>query len=436
MTGRLVIALVCMLISGLLLSATYMYQTTGELRRTLVHVEAQRIVSGVTEQTDLTTLPLKLGTDTVEYTLYSANGEVIWYSKNLTKPLKLKPNILASNWYFHLFKDLGRRIGVPITLKDDNIIVVSVHDQQTRKLLEPLIEQRVKRIILLVIPLSILLSLIVLPLLVRWILSSIKTASAVALKIQPLGDVQKIPVNGLPTEIKPLADAANRALAKLELAFEAERRFVADAAHELRTPLAVISLQLNNLKQQQTQDYSLVQNEIERLQQLVSQLLQLARLEHDGEQTREVQSSQVSRVLRKAVAALLPQFERKNKIINVTVEEKAEYKYCIGSEHHLYEVFINLLENALIHGDGQVDVLLTLQQTHILVVIADQGQGLVGVTREQLCQRFFKLNHKDTGGSGLGLAIVKGILDSMNGQLTLYSKPNTQFTISLTKFNG
>lgn len=418
-----------MLIIGLSLSVMYMYQTTGELRRTLVYVEAHRLVANITANDNLSTLPLKLNNNEVRYSLYTSEGDVLWYSKNLSRPLRLKSQVLTKNWYFHLFTNIGNIIGVPINLPDGNVMMVSFNDHHNRELLAPLIALRVERMLWLVFPVSIVLSVIILPLLLRWTLRSVNHASQAALQINPDDSSQRIPVSELPIEIRPLADAANSALTKLANAYQTERRFVADAAHELRTPLTIAMLQLDNLKQGRSQNFKLIQLQMEQLQQLVSQLLQLARLSHDGEHVKQVQSTQLSRSIRQVAAALLGHFESQKRTLTINIPLSAEQLKLPGTPHHFNEIFTNLIENALLHGQGDVTVSLSYSTEKITIIVADQGCSLAAESKDKLCTRFYKSKASSTG-SGLGLAIVDEILRNIKGELTLQSLPNTQFILS------
>ena len=440
LSGRIAIGLLLMLLSGLSLCVLYLFHTTDELRRTLAYVEAHRLLKHHEQDSDFSQLPLKRDNDMIRYTLYSDSGESLWHSSNIERPRAFRPWVLATKWHFPLLKRSGDFLDVPVSLRNGNIMMVSINDKYSRKLLEPLIQERIKRMLWLLIPLSICLSFILVPLLLMWTLTSIKHASAAAQAIQPSDSKRRIPTNNLPLEIRPLADAANQALARLAKAYQTERRFVADTAHGLRTPLTVLDLQLDNLVQslaqpsQYTPQLAVITQEMNQLKQLVNQLLQLARLENNGDQPAEQQNIKLSRVMRQVAASLLPYFEEQGRELQVEIAPNMESHQCGAASYHLHEVFSNLVENALIHGSGNVAMRLQGEEDSLHITIADQGQSLVKIDSDTLCTRFYKAR-SDSPGSGLGLSIVKKILRNLGGNLALVGQPNTQMVVTLPKTN-
>ncbi len=434
LSGRMIIALILMLFVGLAMSAIYLNQTMGDLRRTVAHAEAHRLVNNNTSSDDLNALPLHDFYGEVDYTLFTPNGKPLWHSSNLTHARRFKPSIISSDWYSHLFHNIGNNVSVPVTLSDGNIIMVAFNDKYLRTILEPLIEQKIIRAFWLTIPICLIFCSLLIPLLIRWTLKSVHAACDVAEKISPDGNVKSIPTDDLPIDIQPLANAANSALQKLDKAYCAERRFVADAAHSLRTPLAIISLSMDDLKKGKYSAVALVEKETRRLEQLVSQLLQLARIEHDGDNAALDQRVQISRCLRHACALQLPLFEEANRELRITIPQELEYVTASGSEHLFSEVFNNLIENALLHGTGLVEVSIGVDNDIMNVHVRDEGKLLHAMSLDTLSTRFYKGIH-DSEGSGLGLSIVRSILPHLSATLALDTTCSTRFTLSFTARN-
>lgn len=234
---------------------------------------------------------------------------------------------------------------------------------------------------------------------------------------------------GVPSEIKPLIEALNALLARVQLALVREQRFTNDAAHELRTPLTAIKthLQVAQRTHGHAAHASLQQAEagVVRLAHTLDQLLMLARVEgrmrfDDGE------SSQVADIVAYAVAdsiaapaqCLLPD----------TLPE-----VCLAMPRELVITALrNLLDNALHHGSHEAPVMLSVAYTEHQVTFSvhDQGPGVDDATLKQLTQRFWRASKQQ--GSGLGLAIVKAIAERFGGRVVFENAQTGGFSAHLT----
>ncbi|MEO8024277.1 ATP-binding protein [Polaromonas sp.] len=235
---------------------------------------------------------------------------------------------------------------------------------------------------------------------------------------------------GLPDEIRPLVDELNLLFARVREAFAAQQNFVADAAHELRSPLTALKLQAQALRRSDA-DPAARQAGITRLNQgidraihLVEQLLLLAREEAGGTQAGAGDENiDLHEVVALAVADVLPQAAQRQ--IDLGLAEPATQKQIlrVQGQHEALRILLrNLLDNAVKYtpAGGRVDVSLHLQKERTVLVVEDSGPGIAPDELPRVFDRFFRAgNATAETGSGLGLAIVKVIADRHSATLKL-----------------
>jgi two-component system OmpR family sensor kinase len=234
---------------------------------------------------------------------------------------------------------------------------------------------------------------------------------------------------GLPDEVRPLVDELNLLFARVRDAFDAQKTFVADAAHELRSPLTALKLQAQALRASgRTDDATPAEREagIQRLNQgidrairLVEQLLVLAREEAGSGPVRE--TVDLRDVIRLAVADVLPQARLKQIDLGLT-EGPAALAQVRGEPEALRVLLRNLLDNAVKYtpAAGRVDVSLELAQDRPLLTVEDNGPGIAEEDRERVFDRFYRASGSASEtGSGLGLAIVQVIAERHGATLEL-----------------
>jgi signal transduction histidine kinase len=226
----------------------------------------------------------------------------------------------------------------------------------------------------------------------------------------------------LPDEVTPLVATLNDLLARLESALNAQGRFVADAAHELRTPLAAVRLQAQLARQTRDpaeHEASLRQlmAGIDRASHLVEQLLQLARLEpgawHDRRETVALDD-----LARQVVASLSAQADARDIDLGVGVCEAVTLP---GHAPSLSAMLANLVDNALryIPKGGRVDVEVRATPEAAILSVADDGPGIPPEERERVFNRFYRGAGAEIPGSGLGLSIVKQAVELHGGVIEL-----------------
>jgi two-component system, OmpR family, sensor kinase len=227
----------------------------------------------------------------------------------------------------------------------------------------------------------------------------------------------------LPQELKPLAGSINALLARLDSALGAQRRFTADAAHELRTPLAALKLQLDlarraNDHPARVAAYDDLNAGVERASHLVDQLLTLARIEPEALATRAVDCDLVA-IAKDAIVARGALAAQRHIDLGLAREAPAHVR---GDPASLAILLSNLLDNAIRYTpeSGKIDVALDNDNDgRAVLTIADNGPGIPGEERTRVFDRFFRGSDNREPGSGLGLSIVKRIADAHHAAIEL-----------------
>jgi signal transduction histidine kinase len=237
-----------------------------------------------------------------------------------------------------------------------------------------------------------------------------------------------IPMASVPKEITPLVDSINDLLSRLSGSFSAQRRFLADAAHELRSPVTALRLQLQLLRRSgdtaadREQALQELERGIDRAQRLIEQLLAVARSERDADTTR---SEAVD--LGQLVRSLVSDFSAKAEHREIDLGARADLPVTVvGDAEQLRVLLGNLVENALRYTQrgGIVDVEVDLQDGRPRLRVVDDGPGIPDAERERVFDRFYRgenvgVQAPDAGGSGLGLAIVRAIAEHHHAQVRL-----------------
>jgi two-component system, OmpR family, sensor kinase len=239
--------------------------------------------------------------------------------------------------------------------------------------------------------------------------------------LDPLSDQR------LPQEVRPVVRALNALLSRLSAALDTQKAFVADAAHELRTPLAAVQIQAQLVGRAQDDDTRRealkdLHEGIARATRLAEQLLALARSEPDAKAARA--SVDLSALLDDCVRNYVLVAQERGVDLGI---EASEPSTVTGDPDALRVMFNNLIDNATKYTPrgGRVDVCLKLNDGHPIVLIADTGPGIPQEERERVFDRFYRVGEgvnrarTDVSGSGLGLAIVRRIADQHGARVTL-----------------
>lgn len=236
--------------------------------------------------------------------------------------------------------------------------------------------------------------------------------------LSPVSDAQ------LPDEVQPLVSELNLLFERVQRAFDAQEHFVADAAHELRSPLAALRLQLQGL--QRAGDDAARAAAIERLStgidratRLVEQLLTLARQEARTTASEPVDLRAIAQL---ALADVAPAAQARRMDVGLLESDAATVP---GNAEALRMLMRNLLDNAIKYTppSGQVDLHVRTEGDHAVLTVEDSGPGIAPEHRERVMQRFVRETSEGAPGSGLGLAIVQAIAQAHGATVALDASP-------------
>ena len=240
---------------------------------------------------------------------------------------------------------------------------------------------------------------------------------------QNLARLKPIDVTGVPREISPLVDALNHMITDLEAAYLRERRFVSDAAHELRNPLASLLINVDNAIEESrdaeaVDSLSSMKLSIMRLSHLVSQLLALSHLEK-GDVGVTFESVDLTQLCSSAIDSVRAAADAKSISIElIATDTNCEMK---GTRPLLESMVSNLIDNAIRYcaPGSQVQLQCRREANALLLSVDDSGAGLDVEQREKATGRFYRAGDTNLSGAGLGLSIVKTIAQNHAGILEL-----------------
>ena len=230
-------------------------------------------------------------------------------------------------------------------------------------------------------------------------------------------------------ELNQLSVSYNRMLERLSDAFEIQRQFTANAAHELRTPLALMQVQLDLYHSNSHPDndadtvqmIKMVTEQNDRLNKMVKTLLDMSELQTVGRDDEIILDALVDEVLED----LEPLAETKN----IRLIGKCKDITMVGSDILIYRLVYNLVENAIKynHSGGQVTVTADRKEKHVYLSVKDTGAGIPEELKERVFEPFFRVDKsrsRELGGVGLGLALVREIVRVHDGSITVKSNPS------------
>ena len=237
-------------------------------------------------------------------------------------------------------------------------------------------------------------------------------------------------------ELNQLSTSYNKMLERLSESFEMQRQFTANAAHELRTPLAVMQLQLDlyNSTQHPDNDSSaqqtikMITEQTERLSKMVRTLLDMSELQTVARD----EEIELDALIEEVLADLEPLAQEKD----VRLTGKCDKVILIGSDILIYRLVYNLVENAIKYNvsGGVVTVTATQQDKHICLAVEDTGNGIPEELKERIFEPFFRLDKSRSralGGVGLGLALVHEIVRVHDGSIFVKDNANSGTTFEV-----
>jgi two-component system sensor histidine kinase TctE len=250
------------------------------------------------------------------------------------------------------------------------------------------------------------------------------------IRARPSDDLSPIPPKQVPEEITPLVSSLNEMLARLSQSIDMQKRFIADAAHQMKTPLAGMRMQ-SELALRQIDQHE-IHRSLEQLAKsseaatrLVNQLLALARAENQPQAGTAFEPLDLAEVARNAVRDWVP--ASFNYRIDLGYEAPDAPVLIEGNAVMLRELLSNLIDNALRYTPqgGSVTVRVRRDGEHALLEVEDTGPGIAPSERANVFERFYRILGSNVQGSGLGLAIVREIAQQHGAEIDIFNNPRS-----------
>ena len=237
-------------------------------------------------------------------------------------------------------------------------------------------------------------------------------------------NLESVNLEEVPEEIKPVIDELNKLFHRLHEAFEREKRFAADAAHELRTPLAAIKAQAqvaiksDNLEDKNEAIIKLIAS-VNRSTHIVQQLLTMSKLVPEASSINDIDKVNLPKVTREILALLTPIALEKN--VELAFEHADKLPAFLGNSTAIGILIRNLVDNAIRYctENGTVIVRVYLKEIYVVLEVQDNGPGIPHELRERVFERFFRVLGNKSPGSGLGLTIVHQVAELHGAQIEL-----------------
>lgn len=371
---------------------------------------------------------VKEAENTMEFQLWDENGKLILKSKNAPKiPLSDGRDGLSTLWLN------GQAWRVNTAFSEKNQITVMVAEQSDyRQQLENQLTQD-----------SIIIMLITYPFLglLIWIivgrgLSSLKRVANEVRDRETL-NLKPVDAESVPSEIEPLITELNSLFTRLKEGFEKEKRFTADAAHELRTPLAALSAQIQVALREETPEgrnraLLKVLAGVNRSTHVIQQLLTLSRMDPEAS-IHDPQAVNLAHQAAEVAAQLAPEAIAKNiELELLTPDSKAT---IMANPTAIHILLRNLVDNAIRYSPENSFVKINIEENNdeVTLTVMDNGPGIPEELRERVFERFFRVSGTKTTGSGLGLGIVMQIVKLHKAKIELLTPEHSHgLTVKIT----
>lgn len=378
----------------------------------------------------LNDLPPKNYLEKFNFQVWTNGGKLLLHSPTapkipLTSELDGFSDRLLANQKWRVFTTYNDKAGVRTVLAER---------YDTRNELGHRIAQDDLYIMLLTFPLSGLLIWIIIG-------RGLDSLDRVAQEVANRAPTHLEPVNlqEVPEEIKPVIDELNKLFFRLQEGFEREKRFAADAAHELRTPLAALKAQaqvaLNtaNIEEKNLALQKLIAS-VNRSTHIVQQLLTMSKLVPGASGINDVDDVNLIKVAREIIAMLVPSALEKQ--IELEFEHEDHLPLLQGNATAIGILIRNLVDNAIRYckENGRVVIAVYHKYNELILEVSDNGPGIPEELKTRVFERFFRVLGNKSPGSGLGLAIVRQICDLHGAQVELGTPDNSTGLIVKVRF--
>jgi signal transduction histidine kinase len=429
---RLATLFVLMFVAGMVMMSTRYQTDTVELYTPRLVKAIDVIAAGLeTDAAGAVDLVLSDGIDVHDYVVRAADGRIIAASSTAAaERLAAAPGDWRSGVFADAASSAGGRVQVNAfarmaTAAGPVLIQVADSRSEYEAIRLAMVDTLTTDVLPIMLPLMAAV-LILGVLTIRDSLASMQELARRAARISPTRTDVRLPAVGLPPELQPLVVAINAALERLDEGFRMQREFTADAAHELRTPLAILATHLDAIEDRKVA--AALRDDVDRMSRLVNQLLSVAQLEALAVAPDETANLRAIAVdVAASLAPLALKRGRSIAVIGTTAPVPVR-----GNAESLRQALRNLIENALQHTPAgtEVEIDVTAEPA---VHVSDRGPGVPPELRQRVVQRFWRADRRKGEGSGLGLAIVSRILAAHGGRLSVDDAPagGARFSIHL-----
>jgi signal transduction histidine kinase len=409
-------------IATILFAAILLWQVTaGLLGRTVdrfqqrgLFAQAASVLSAVSGQDHgqlIVNLPRQLkpiydtGYDGRAYALLDADGRILAASRFAQSPIAIGAPRQAEKVAFHRDHVLG--LSLPATVAGRRIwVIVTLNEREPGAILDDVAHAFLLDYVGILLGMLLLLPLVN-GLVVSRMVRAVTRVSARAGAISTQALDRRLNEEGLPSEIAPLVHATNELLDRLEASFRLQSEFSANLAHELRTPLATLKVQLDALEDDALRTQTGLQ--IDRIAHILSQLRDLAALEHLN--ATSLADIDLPAIAIDVIARLAPRALEERHHVAFVGEGGVHVQ---GNATMIELALTNLIGNAIKHTPAGTNVVVTSFHGGSIEV-RDDGPGVSAARSEQVIQRFWRADWSRTDGAGLGLSIVQRIMDVHGG---------------------
>ena len=352
------------------------------------------------------------------FAVLDGDGRVLFSSSSGNGPIAPIPPKAMSFQFFSQRRDGDDYDGVTVAAETGGRpLFVQVSEDLAHRdvLIDDIVAEFFTRVGWITVPLLVAL-LFIDVVIFRRAVKPIVAASALAEEIGPDHTDLRLPEAGMPREVLPLVRAVNDALDRLDAGFRAQREFTADAAHELRTPLAILRTQIDMLDDREVA--APLRHDVENMSRLVNQLLEISELETLVVAEDEI--ADIVAIAAEVAAFLAPLALSQRKTIAVTGARRPVR--VRGNSDAIVRAVRNLAENALAHTSPATTVEIAVA-TEGVIRVMDRGHGIPKADYEHIFQRFWRRDRRRGGNAGLGLAIVARIAQMHGATVDVDERP-------------